>query len=146
MHIPNTSLWLYWTPHISLIKHGSGHNERRLLRCHFLRENQTWYQMWHSEQMLLLKEHWSSSLVQHNPHSFSAAYRHAEENRERPSWEKNNQRLIQSSAVNFQHDNKELSCVLLQEEPATKPKAAHSYKPKHGSGAEWQRVKPRRSG
>lgn len=32
-----------------------------------LKENQTYCQMWHSEQMLLLKEHWSSSLVQHNP-------------------------------------------------------------------------------
>lgn len=50
---------LYCTLHIQ-----HEHSELQLLRLYFLHGNQIYYQTWHSKEMLLLKEHWSSSLVQ----------------------------------------------------------------------------------
>lgn len=84
-----------------------------------LKENHTYYQMWHSEQMLVLKEHWSSSLVQHTPPQLQE---------KTGSILTEKKHLIQGSTVNFRHDKEKVSWVLLQEEPATKPKAAYGYK------------------
>lgn len=63
-NLPVKSIWLYCTLHS---KHDTEHNEPQLLHLYFLHENQIDYQMWvmwHSKEMLLLKEQWSSSLVQ----------------------------------------------------------------------------------
>lgn len=111
-------MFVYGYMALPAIKHESGNNELQPLRL--------WksdHQIRHSVRTLLLKEHWSSSLVQQNPPQLQrAACHHVEENRWYFSCKFFFKKRTQGSTFYYKHGDIKLSCMLQHNAAITRPK------------------------